>query len=108
MDHNFIFRKSEFSAGSGRVSEDFYINRQGVPNSNTLLHLQLWLDSVWNGYEGSNTASESTAFLGLVLSGRQSRQTGDSDQNPGQTEFSGVRCSPSSFDCRLPNSTDPI
>lgn len=80
MDQNFIFRKSEFGSVSGHAREDFYINRQSVPGSDALLHLQLWLDSVWEGYKGLNTVSESMAFAGLVLSGRQFRQTGDGEQ----------------------------
>lgn len=75
MKHNFFYRRDDFTRNGGHVLEDFYTNRSAAPESGSFFHLNLYLESEWERYSGESICQpESTAFIGLVLSGTQERK----------------------------------
>ena len=68
---NFTIRHFEQHKNQSSVRETFYINRN--LNSPAVLRLQFFIDSEWDNYAGTRKISEDTAFIGLILSGRQLR-----------------------------------
>ena len=94
---NFFYRRDEFTRNGGRVTEDFYTNRRTAPESDSFFHLNLYLESEWDCYSGESIRQpESTAFIGLILSGTQQRKGIDETYhlNPGDVIIDRVRGEP--------------
>ena len=95
--NNFFYRRDEFTRNGGSVLEDFYTNCRTAPETGSFFHLNLYLESQWDRYSGESVCQpESTAFIGLVLSGTQKRQGPEETYylNPGDVIIDRVRGEP--------------
>ena len=73
MSRNYILRHQNVVLPTGKAEEDFYISKGELSDSGTLLKLQMFIDSKWNDFHCCRESSSNTAFIGIIISGRQMR-----------------------------------
>lgn len=73
MNKNYTFRHQKTDLPNGYADEDFFISNGELPDSGTLLKLQMFIDSRWYNFCSSREPSSTTAFICIIIDGGQIR-----------------------------------
>ena len=92
MGKNYIFKHNVSRSGSAWAEEDFYINPHDFAVDGSLFQLRMFIDSRWQDFRCDRECSPATAFIGIILSGRQLR--GENMLYPGDAVVENNRSQP--------------
>ena len=93
-ENHFHYRKDDFFRDNGHITEEFYVNRSSAGDERSCFHLNLYLESEWRNFHPVIPPQpESSAFIGLILSGRQHRmgESGSRILEPGDVLIDRTR-----------------
>lgn len=92
MSGNFIFSQRHSKSASGWANEDFHISIRENDPDGALLKIRMFIDSKWNNFRTERETSDKSAFIGIILSGRQLR--GEEMLSPGDVVIEHRRTLP--------------